>query len=176
MKRTWKALVLAALVCLLLTATALAADEDFTYSLDDVGNATITGYTGSDPVLEIPDTLDGHTVTKIGRYAFGYSYEKNEVLEGITIPDTVTEIEYRAFSNCTALASVTLSANLTTLGSECFSNCTSLTSIRIPKSLTTVAHNWDSSVFFELHRFDYCRAGRWYDPYAGLSFLWMQQP
>ena len=102
----------------------------YKYSLDEDGNATITGYSGSVSALAIPQTIDGHKVVAIGKGAF-----KGTCLVNVTIPDTVTEIGYSAFEDCKQLSSVSLSSNLTELGSGAFLNCSSLTSIRIPKSL-----------------------------------------
>ena len=102
----------------------------YKYSLDEDGNATITGYSGSVSALAIPQTIDGHKVVAIGNSAF-----EGTCLVNVTIPDTVTEIGDWAFENCKQLSSVSLSSNLVALGSGTFSNCTSLTSIRIPKSL-----------------------------------------
>ena len=55
--------------------SAVAAD-DYDYTVDDSGNATITKYTGDQPApvggvvepiqVEIPSELDGNTVTEIG--------------------------------------------------------------------------------------------------------------
>ena len=105
----------------------------YKYSLDEDGNATITGYSGSVSALAIPQTIDGHKVVAIGNGAF-----EGTCLVNVTIPDTVTEIGFDAFSDCKQLSTVQLSNNLVKLGSSAFSNCTSLTSIRIPKSLETV--------------------------------------
>ena len=104
----------------------------YKYSLDEDGNATITGYSGSVSALAIPQTIDGHTVVAIGDDAF-----RGTCLVNVTIPDTVTEIGDWAFSACKQLSTVQLSNNLTKLGLHVFSDCTSLTSIRIPKSLET---------------------------------------
>ena len=42
----------------------------FTYSLDDDGNVTITGYTGNVSALVIPEEIDGHKVIALGDNAF----------------------------------------------------------------------------------------------------------
>ena len=110
----------------------------YKYSLDEDGNATITGYSGSVSALAIPQTIDGHKVVAIGKGAF-----KGTCLVNVTIPDTVTEIGDSAFAECKQLSSVQLSNNLTILGKFAFGNCTSLTSIWIPKSLKTA----DTSAF-----------------------------
>ena len=135
----------------------------YQYSLDDDGNATITGYSGGVSALAIPHTIDGHTVVAIGDGAF-----RGSCLVNVTIPDTITEIGGRAFEECKQLSSVQLSNNLERLDSYAFANCTSLTSIRIPKSLEV--SNWPfygcsvlQNVEFESgvtripdHLFDYC--------------------
>ena len=135
----------------------------YKYSLDEDGNATITGYSGSVSALAIPQTIDGHKVVAIGEGAF-----KGTCLVNVTIPDTVTEIGARSFSECKQLSSVQLPNSLTHMGSYAFENCTSLTSIRIPKSLEV--SNWPfygcsvlQNVEFESgvtripdHLFDYC--------------------
>ena len=135
----------------------------YKYSLDEDGNATITGYSGSVSALAIPQSIDGHKVVAIGEGAF-----KGTCLVNVTIPDTVTEIGARSFSECKQLSSVQLPNSLTHMGSYAFENCTSLTSIRIPKSLEV--SNWPfygcsvlQNVEFESgvtripdHLFDYC--------------------
>ena len=110
----------------------------YKYSLDEDGNATITGYSGSVSALAIPQTIDGHTVVAIGNGAF-----RGSCLVNVTIPDTVTEIGGRAFEECKQLSSVQLSNNLEMLDSYAFANCTSLTSIRIPKSLEVSSWPFD---------------------------------
>ncbi len=59
---------------------------DYTYIVED-GTATILKYNEQAEEIEIPDTIDGITVTGIGPNAF---LQKN--LKKITIPATVTEI------------------------------------------------------------------------------------
>ncbi len=59
------------------------------------------------------------------------------LLEGITLPDSVTVIGESAFSNCTSLSSITLSKNLTEIGIYAFRNCP-LTSIEIPSTVSKI--------------------------------------
>ncbi len=114
-----------------------ATSGDFEYEIYDNGTAQITGYKGSNAELEIPDTLDGYTVTVIGDWAF-----KNYTsLKSITIPDSVTSINSGAFDGCTSLKSVTIGNGVTNIGEWAFHNCTSLKSIKIPKSVTNIGYN-----------------------------------
>ena len=104
----------------------------FTYSISDTG-AMITGYTGEDTVIVIPETVgDGTSVTEIGERAF---YECT-ALTGVTFPDTLTEIGWDAFYGCTALTSVTIPESVTFIDSYAFSDCTDLSEIILSEGLT----------------------------------------
>ena len=61
-------------------------------------------------------------------------------LEAITIPDSVTTIESRAFTDCTLLENVTISNSsaLNAIGMFAFYKCTSLKSIFIPSGVTKI--------------------------------------
>ena len=78
--------------------------------------------------------LFSEEVKKIGYRAF-YNCTS---LASITIPDSVTEIGGGAFENCTSLTSVTIGDSVTSIGGDAFEYCTSLTSITIPDSVTSI--------------------------------------
>ena len=103
----------------------------FTYSLDDDGNATITGYTGNVSALVIPEEIDGHKVIALGDNAF----KGKKLLEYVEIANTVTYIGSQCFESDKELVNVKLSSNIKRMESGAFGNCTSLTEITIPKSL-----------------------------------------
>ena len=104
----------------------------YTYTTDDNGNATITGYNGKASGLVIPATIDGHTVVAIGNGAF----RGNSRLRAVIFPDAVTRIGSNAFRDCKNLTSIQLPAGLTELGTMAFGNCAGITEITIPKSVT----------------------------------------
>ena len=56
----------------------------------------------------------------------------------VVIPDSVTTIRERAFSDCKSLTSVTIPDSVTEIGNYTFSHCSSLTSMTIPDSVTTI--------------------------------------
>ena len=59
----------------------------------------------------------------------------------VVIPDSVTEICYGAFEDCTSLTSVIIPDSVTAIGYGAFHNCKSLTSIVIGNSVTKIGHN-----------------------------------
>ena len=63
-----------------------------------------------------------------------------------TIPDSVTSIGVRAFSDCSSLASVIIPDSVTSIGDYAFRSCSRLTSVTIPDSVTSIGHC----------AFDYC--------------------
>lgn len=56
----------------------------------------------------------------------------------VTIPNSVTEIGYAAFYNCSDLTSVTIPSGVTSIGESAFKSCSSLTSVTIPISVTRI--------------------------------------
>ena len=115
----------------------------FTYSLDDDGNATITGYTGNVSALVIPDEIDGHKVIALGDNAF----KGKKLLEYVEIANTVTYIGSQCFESDKELANVKLSSNIKRMESGAFGNCTSLTEITIPKSLEEAGREYGFGMY-----------------------------
>ena len=79
-------------------------------------------------ILVVDDSIE-----TIGQYALTTSQ-----LISIQLPDNITSIGARAFSNCKSLTNITIPDNITSIGASAFSNCTSLTNITIPDSVTTI--------------------------------------
>ena len=59
----------------------------------------------------------------------------------ISIPNSVTSIEDRAFWECSSLTSIILPNSVTSIGSSAFTDCSSLTSIIIPNSIINIHQN-----------------------------------
>ena len=94
----------------------------FTY-IEKNGKITVTGITDdSITVLVVPEKIDGKPVVAIGDSAFAGSK-----LTGITLPSTVTDIGWFAFSGSVKLLNVTLPAGVESIGYEAFGNCPKLT-------------------------------------------------
>jgi hypothetical protein len=129
---------------------------DFEYKENNIGGrrgVTITHYTGINPNLTIPAKINNLPVTAIGKNAFLPYVEEwfdseaafiervgkapiKAALTSITIPDSVTTIEYCAFEG-NHLAGVTIPNSVTTIGDWAFSN-NQLTSVTIPDGVTAI--------------------------------------
>src|SRR5213080_418550 len=78
---------------LLVLMLPAAMQAQFTFATNN-GALTITGYTGSGGNITIPSATNGMPVTSIGSSAFLLSTN----LTGITIPNSVTNIDFQAFT------------------------------------------------------------------------------
>lgn len=152
--------------------TCTDGSNTYTYELNTADKtATLTKFTGT--TADVPSSVtayDGtsYTVTAIGKNAFATmngsgKHQKNEELQSVKLPDTitdigdhafyyctndnftsikipdgVTEIKKGTFGTCTSLENVTLPNGLTTIGEGAFSACSALTSIKLPDTLTKV--------------------------------------
>ncbi len=59
-------------------------------------------------------------------------------LTSVTIPNTVTNIDYSAFRDCSSLTSVTIPNSVTNIGFAAFCGCSDLASVTIPNSVTSI--------------------------------------
>lgn len=84
--------------------------------------------------ITIPSVLGGHTVSKIGEFAF-LACSK---VTSITIPSSVTSIDEYAFCRCTGLTSLMIPENVTAIGNCLFSGCTGLTHVDFPSWVSNV--------------------------------------
>ena len=80
---------------------------------------------------EVSSNSEHEICTKI-TYA---QYANDETFTRKVIPDTVVEIEDKAFYECRKLTSIFLPDKLESIGRECFSECFSLEMINIPDSV-----------------------------------------
>jgi len=94
----------------MLSVSAVTTSDGFVYTVSN-GTAIITGYSGNLKAITVPATVNGYSVTAIGK---------------------------KAFANHTALTSVTISSGIKTLSESVFYECTNLTRVNIPKTVTTI--------------------------------------
>ena len=103
---------------------------DFGFFIINQEELIITKYTGSDTVIEIPESYKNYKVTVIGASVFNDS----KITE-VTIPSSIKQIEDYAFSSCHSLTKVNLSEGLEILNNSVFFNCSELREIKLPSTL-----------------------------------------
>lgn len=130
------AIMMVAVLAILLGFSGVSAQaaEDYSYTENEDGSVTITGYNGSEMQAVIPDTLDGKMVTTIGDKAF-----HTKDITAVTIPASVTSIGTAAFQYCVKLKTITFAGEgVTSIGKEAFEYCSGVTSVSLPSSVQKV--------------------------------------
>ena len=99
------------------------------------------------------------------------AFSMNEKLKSVTLPDTLKEIEYYAFADCTALEEVTVPEGVLNIGSFAFIRCASLKSVSLPSTIQSVSNDAFNDTHSDLSitaRNDYAEN---YCKEAGLRYL-----
>ena len=81
--------------------------EDFEYADGPDGSVVIEGYIGDDPIVVIPNEIDGKKVVD-----FKKIFQNNKNVVAIKVGDNVEEIADSAFSNCENLKYLILGKNV----------------------------------------------------------------
>lgn len=126
-------------------------DDTSDYVFTELSDHTyqITGYIGSNTVLNIPSSYLEKEITSIGSFAF-YNCTN---LTKITIPESITDIGYSAFYNCINLTSIIISEGVHYIGSNAFANCKNLTSITIPSTVLSIESDtfWNNTSLLSIN-------------------------
>ena len=100
----------------------------FTYTLDALGNATITGYTANPGVMVIPEKVDEHPVVAVGKEAF-----KNKTnLISVILPEGIETLEQSCFEGCRGITAINIPDSVTEMGENVFMNCSGLYEVTLP--------------------------------------------
>ena len=81
--------------------------EDFKYRDKSNGEAVIKEYTGDDPIVVIPNEIDGKKVVDFGRM-----FANNKDVVAIKVGDNVEDIIENAFTNCDNLKYIVFGKNV----------------------------------------------------------------
>lgn len=125
--------------------------------IDESNSVVITGYTGNDDIVVIPETIDGKSVVAIDGYAFGteetkvkavklsnsveliqrVAFVNNKSTEIVVCGNGLKTIEKEAFWFCENLREVVLDDGLESIEKSAF-QYTDITEITIPESVTEI--------------------------------------
>ena len=106
----------------------VVTQDGFRFRLRQDDIAEVIGYSGSGKELDIPETVQGHVVTRVAPFAFS----RQRQITAVSIPDTVDSIGQEAFYICPSLQQLKLPARLKIIGKNAFNYCRALKSVIIP--------------------------------------------
>ena len=99
------------------------------------GTAEVTGYTGTESYVIIPEAYEGATVTSIKNAAFA----GNTAVKTVRLSYGVKSIGAAAFKDCSKLDTVEFGTGLRTIGGLAFAN-TAITKITVPDGVTVIGN------------------------------------
>ena len=116
--------------------TKLNGDFAYRVTNNELLEAEIIGYLGTDNNIDIPSeiAINAYTKCKVTNIAAN-AFRNHTNMTGIIIPYTVKSIGGSAFYGCTGLTSIVLPISLTSIGDGAFTNCYNIESMNI-KCLT----------------------------------------
>ena len=113
--------------------------NDFELSLKSDGTYEVTGYSGNNAGLNIPEAYNGIPITSIGVSAFnGYT---TEYYNQVITPKSLKSIGEAAFYFADSLNNVVLNEGLESIGDNAFDSCKLLTKINLPSTLKTLGND-----------------------------------
>ncbi len=107
------------------------------YTTVGINGVMITGYTGTDKDVVIPDYIEGKKVLAIGDNAF----KNNKDITSVTFGKYVRTVGFKAFAGCSALKSVEFNDDLQVISSYAFYLDKAITKIVFGNGLRTVREN-----------------------------------
>lgn len=106
-------------------------EEDFI-----IKDGVLTKYIGKGGDVVVPES-----VKVIGGNAFNWKINIGKSIINVTLPDTATSIENRAFTSCINLKSVKMYNSVVSIGREVFFGCENLTEISSLEGVTSIGYN-----------------------------------
>lgn len=122
------------------TVAIISSETTESYITDDKSglyiNVKDAGIAISNGNVVIPETVkfEGNTYT-VGSISIR-CFEKNDEIVSVTLPDSITRIEEKAFYQCHNLQSVTFGSGLVLIGDYAFAGCGKLNNVVLPDTLT----------------------------------------
>lgn len=115
------------------------------------------------PVIRVPDIVDGKVVTALASGCFAGCTELTTIL----LPDTIRQIGDEAFSGCTRLRGLYFPENTLSVGTDAFAGCLDLEAIYVPASAESIAPDCFTDCASLLYIFYEGSFERWNSLYDG---------
>lgn len=109
-----------------------ASEDDFDGEVID-GGFVLKRCNSDAKEIEVPETIQGVPVVRIGKKAFSHLE-----CESIILPSSVTKIDDEAFFQCFDLRNIEFGNGLREIGQAAFGFCKSLESVQFPESLVKI--------------------------------------
>lgn len=135
-------MIIFVLACVIGVNAKAASPEAFFSTTTVSGGVKITGYSGAESVIDIPEKIKGKNVVAIGSKFISSTYRAE--VEEVVIPKYVTTIDSYAFYGCKNLQKAVLGAKVTSIGNNAFEGCSALSSVNFPAALRKIG----SKAFF----------------------------
>ncbi|MDE7294444.1 MAG: leucine-rich repeat domain-containing protein [Oscillospiraceae bacterium] len=124
--------------------------DELDFITEDVdGGVAITEYLGTNPIVKIPEIIDGKKVVQIGTAYLDKrgeikNYDKSPFIKSditdVKLPNGVTKVDMCAFWGCNSLKSVSVPDSVTVIEQIAFAYCYDLESVNIPKGVTRIGN------------------------------------
>ena len=94
-----------------------STNKPFSYIIEN-DLITITSYNGQETAVTVPSTINGLPVIVIGEGAF-----RGTEVKKVTLPDSITHVDWFAFANCTSLSEIVIPTSVKSVAYGAFDNC-----------------------------------------------------
>lgn len=108
--------------------------DGYEYALTGTHTAEVIGSVGEPGTILSEVETQGWTFTVTSIYTVNWNSEITEVI----VPNSVTNIDDNAFSDCVNLKSAYIPDSVTSLGEGIFAGCSSLTEVRLPDGIDAI--------------------------------------
>ena len=113
--------------------TYVTPDES-SFSYEKVENGVaVTGYSGTEKAIVIPESLGGASVVEIKSGAFS-----NTGILGVKMPNSMISVADKAFYYCTTIKEVYFGEKVTTIGAQAFEGCVALATVEFDPSINSI--------------------------------------
>lgn len=104
----------------------------------------ITKYTGNEKIINIPDEINGFTVTTIGSGIFNWSSIKE-----VNLPNSLIKIDSSAFNKCHGLTKIYFPNTIKIIDDYAFFDCRNIKNLYIPDSVEKIGEHAFDLIEFE---------------------------